>query len=127
MHADSNNNFVISKNILLTGASFAFPGNEWFSHVVNDLNITGYNKAVSGETIVHTANKMAEGTLYSKDELETFDIFMIFHSHNQVVDDYENIKEDYRDYELPLGNSDKSICWDYVLKKYYADCLCSKR
>lgn len=126
LHADSNNNFVISKNILLTGASFAFPGNEWFSHVVNDLNITGYNKAVSGETIVHTANKMAEGTLYSKDELETFDIFMIFHSHNQVVDDYENIKEDYRDYELPFGNSDKSICWDYVLKKYYADCYALK-
>ena len=48
---------------------------------------------------------------------------MIFHSHNQVVDDYENIKEDYRDYELPFGNSDKSICWDYVLKKYYADSL----
>lgn len=33
-----------NRNILLTGASFAYSGNQWFSYVCKDLNITGYNR-----------------------------------------------------------------------------------
>ena len=112
------------KNVLLTGASFAFPDNEWFRYVCDDLGITGYNKAVSGETMQHTAQKMHDGTLYTQEEFEDFDIFLIFHSHNQTVTDTTNLKENYEDYVFPL--TDRSAQWDYVLKKYAAECYAAR-
>ena len=112
------------KNVLLTGASFAFPDNEWFRYVCDDLGITGYNKAVSGETMQHTAQKMHDGTLYTQAEFEDFDIFLIFHSHNQTVTDPSNLKENYEDYVFPL--TDRSAQWDYVLKKYAAECYAAR-
>ena len=115
----------VLKNILLTGASFAYPGNQWFNILCDKLDVVGYNKAVSGETMQHTANKMYEGNLYSNEEFEAFGIFLIFHSHNQVVDSTVNLKENYTDYTYPF-TTDKSICWDYVIKKYEADCYAAK-
>lgn len=112
------------KNLLMTGASLAFPDNKFFSYVCNNLGIVGYNKAIPGETIVHTAQKMHDGTLYTKEEFEDFDILIIFHSHNQTVNDTSNIKSDYDEYQFPL--TDKSACWDYVLKKYAAECYAAK-
>lgn len=111
-------------NTLLTGASFAFSENEWFSYVCNSLGITGYNKAVSGETMQNTAQKMHDGTLYTQEEFEDFDIFLIFHSHNQIVTDATNLKENYEDYVFPL--TDRSAQWDYVLKKYAAECYAAR-
>lgn len=113
-----------NKNVLLTGASFAYPENEWFSYVCGTLGITGYNKAVSGETMQHTAQKMHDGTLYTQEEFEDFDIFLIFHSHNQTVTDTTNLKENYEDYVFPL--TDRSAQWDYVLKKYSAECYAAR-
>lgn len=113
-----------NKNVLLTGASFAYSGNEWFSYVCGTLGITGYNKAVSGETMQHTAQKMHDGTLYTQEEFENFDIFLIFHSHNQTVTDTTNLKENYEDYVFPL--TDRSAQWDYVLKKYAAECYAAR-
>lgn len=118
------NNALENRNILLTGASFAFPENEWFGYVQRDLGITGYNKAVSGETMTETAQKMHDGTLYTQQEFEDFDVFLIFHSHNQVVTDTTNIKENYEDYVFPL--TDRSAQWDYVLKKYSAECYAAR-
>lgn len=115
---------VFNKNILLTGASFAYPENEWFSSLCNSLNVTGYNKAVSGETIVDTAQKMYDETLYTSDEFEDFEILLIFHSHNQKVTNTTYIKENYEEYQFPL--TDKSACWDYVLKKYASECYAAK-
>lgn len=112
------------RNILLTGASFAFSGNEWFSYVCKNLNVTGYNKAVSGETMQHTAQKIHDGTLYSQTEFEDFDVLLIFHSHNQAVNNTANIKTDYNDYTFPI--TDRSAQWDYVLKKYAADCYAAR-
>lgn len=112
------------RNILLTGASFAFSGNEWFSYVCKNLNVTGYNKAVSGETMQHTAQKIHDGTLYSQAEFEDFDVLLIFHSHNQAVNNTANIKTDYNDYTFPI--TDRSAQWDYVLKKYAADCYAAR-
>lgn len=106
------------RNILLTGASFAYSGNPWFSYVCKDLNITGYNKAVSGETMQHTSQKIHDGTLYTQEEFEDFDVLLIFHSHNQAVNNTANIKIDYNDYTFPI--TDRSAQWDYVLKKYAA-------
>jgi hypothetical protein len=118
------NNALENRNILLTGASLAFPENEWFGYVQRDLGVTGYNKAVSGETMAETAQKMHDGTLYTQQEFEDFDVFLIFHSHNQVVTDTTNIKENYEDYVFPL--TDRSAQWDYVLKKYSAECYAAR-
>ena len=112
------------RNILLTGASFAYSGNKWFGYVCKNLNVTGYNKAVSGETMQHTAQKIHDGTLYSQTEFEDFDVLLIFHSHNQAVNNTANIKTDYNDYTFPI--TDRSAQWDYVLKKYAADCYAAR-
>lgn len=112
------------RNILLTGASFAYSGNEWFDYVCKNLNVTGYNKAVSDETMQHTAQKIHDGTLYSQAEFEDFDVLLIFHSHNQAVNNTTNIKTDYNDYTFPI--TDRSAQWDYVLKKYAADCYAAR-
>lgn len=120
----STNSETKNKNVLLTGASFAFSENEWFSYVCNQLNITGYNKAVSGETMQNTAQKMHDGTLYSQAEFEDFDVLLIFHSHNQTVTDSTYLKENYEDYVFPI--TDRSAQWDYVLKKYAAECYAAR-
>ena len=112
------------RNILLTGASFAYSGNKWFGYVCKNLNVTGYNKAVSGETMQHTAQKIHDGILYSQTEFEDFDVLLIFHSHNQAVNNTANIKIDYNDYTFPI--TDRSAQWDYVLKKYAADCYAAR-
>lgn len=55
--------------ILLTGASFASPQNGWFEIGCRKLNAEAINRAIGGEAIANTANRMANGTLYSKEEL----------------------------------------------------------
>lgn len=101
--------------ILLTGASFAYSANSWFEKVCNELGVTGYNKAASGESIKDTAVKMMNGTLYTATEFENFDILMIMHVHNQNVCDEENLQEIYTDYEVSTSMS-YSQAYDYVLK-----------
>ena len=56
--------------ILLTGASFASPQNGWFEIGCRKLNAEAINRAIGGEAIANTANRMANVTLYSKEELE---------------------------------------------------------
>lgn len=121
---NTENQVLKDRNILLTGASFASPSNEWFGYVCKNLNVTGYNKAVSGETMQHTSQKIHDGILYSQTEFEDFDVFLIFHSHNQAVNNTANIKTDYNDYTFPI--TDRSAQWDYVLKKYAADCYAAR-
>lgn len=113
------------KGVLLTGASFAYSRNQWFGMVCEKLGITGFNKAESSLTIASsTAQRMHDGTLYSEEEFEQFDVFLIFHSHNEKVSNTENLKADYTEYTFPI--TDKSVAWDYVLKKYAADCYAAK-
>lgn len=113
------------KGVLLTGASFAYSGNQWFGMVCEKLGIVGFNKAESSLTIAtSTAQRMHDGTLYSAEEFEQFDVFLIFHSHNEKVSNTENLKTNYEEYTFPI--TDKSVAWDYVLKKYAADCYAAK-
>ena len=120
-----------SKGVLLTGASFAYSGNQWFNKVVQSLGIIGYNKAVSGETIADTADKMNAGTLYTSEEFEQFGVLLIFHSHNTDVftpSSPDVIKPNYSDYTFPMARTTdgRVAAWDYVLKKYAADCYNAK-
>lgn len=124
----ANNGGVDKKvdgGILLTGASFAYSANSWFAKVCASLNKKAYNKAVSGESIRDTAVKMYNGTLYSKAEFEDFDTLLIMHVHNQDVCDEVELKDNYADYSVSASMS-YSQAYDYVLKKYAAECYAAK-
>ena len=56
--------------ILLTGASFASPQNGWFEIGCRQLDARAINRAIGGESIADTANRMAEGTLWNAGELD---------------------------------------------------------
>lgn len=114
---------VDQKIVLFTGASFTYPGNPWVQMAINKLGGVGYNKAISGENITHTASKMYNGTLYSFAEMESFEYFFIMQTHNNDVADMTGIQEDYTDYEPVVANEiPRNQAFDYVLKKYRADC-----
>lgn len=115
-----------SYTFFLTGASFAEPNNRWFEMGCESLGVNYVNKAVSGESIAHTANKMAEGTLYSFDELEEMDAFIIMHVHEKDVFNEDFLKENYTDYILPFDGSDYASCFDYVIKRYISECYSLK-
>ena len=102
----------------MTGASFAEPNNKWFELGCKSLGVNAINKAVGGESIADTANKMAAGTLYSSDEFEKMDVLVIMHVHEKDVFNEDRLKENYEDYTLPFDNTDYASCFDYVIKRY---------
>ncbi len=110
-------------NILITGASFAYDGNSWFSKVCKSLGVKGYNKAVSGESIKNTAIKMFNDALYSKAEFEDFDTLLIMHVHNEDVCDETDLQADYTEVSTSMSYSQ---AYDYVLKRYAAECYAAK-
>lgn len=115
-----------SYTFLLTGASFAEPNNKWFELSCKSLGVNAINKAVGGESIADTANKMAAGTLYSSDEFEKMDVLVIMHVHEKDVFNEDRLKENYEDYTLPFDNTDYASCFDYVIKRYISECYHAK-
>lgn len=108
--------------LLLTGASFAVPVNGWFELGCRKLEATPINRAVSGESIACTANKMEKGTLYSREELENIDALVIMHVHDRDVYDESQLKENYTDYKTPFDYCDYAQAYDYVIKRYMTEC-----
>lgn len=108
--------------IFLTGASFASSNNGWFELACKELNATPVNKAVGGEAVVDAANLMAEGKLYSPEELEAMDAFVIMHVHDRDVTDISALKDSYTDYKTPFDRSNYAIAYDYMIKKYITEC-----
>ncbi|MCD8043419.1 MAG: DUF5040 domain-containing protein [Tannerellaceae bacterium] len=108
--------------ILLAGASFASPNNRWFEMGCTSLGIKPLNRAVGGENISHTAVRMQKGELYTFEEFEEIDAFVIMHVHEKDVYNPENLKDNYLDYPDPMDNTDYAACFDYVIKRYIADC-----
>ncbi len=107
---------------LLTGASFSVPENGWFEIGCEDLGAEAINKAVSGEAIYHTARRMNLGTFYTTEELDRTDVFVIGHVHNQNVANEQWLKEKWEDYTSIATTTDYSVAYDYVIKRYIADC-----
>ncbi len=111
-------------NILLTGASFASPENTWFEMGCRKLQANPINRAIGGEAIANTANRMIDGTLYSKEELENLDAFVIMQVHEQDVFNEAGLKQSYKDYKTPFGRTsgEYAMAFDYVIKRYIAEC-----
>ena len=84
--------------ILLTGASFASPQNGWFEIGCRQLDARALNRAIGGESIADTANRMAEGTLWNAGELDEMDALVIMQVHNRDVSATGGLKEKYTDY-----------------------------
>lgn len=108
--------------LLLTGASFASPENGWFESGCRALNAKPINRAVGAEAIANTANHMNEGTLYSKQELEEIDAFVIMQVHEKDVFEDSQLRENYEDYPMPFDRSNYAAAYDYVIKRYLTDC-----
>lgn len=109
-------------NILITGASFASPQNTWFELGCKELNATPVNRAIGGEAIANTANRMIDGTLYSLEELDAMDAFVIMQVHNRDVFDETQLMPKYTDYATPFDRSNYAAAYDYVIKRYLSDC-----
>lgn len=105
---------------MLVGASFAEKKNGWFELSCKRFNAEPINKAISGEAIYHTANRMANNALYTTAELDRTDAFIIMHVHNKDVADTTFLKDNYKDYSMPTYNY--AVAYDYVIKKYKDDC-----
>lgn len=121
-NAQSDNKY----KILLSGASFAEPNNKWFEMGCRALDAIPVNRAVSSESIANTANRMADGTLYSPEELDQIDVFVIMQVHEKDVYNSNDLKESYKDYSLPFDASDYAKCYDYVIKRYISECYKQK-
>lgn len=111
-------------NILLTGASFATPSNGWFEYGCKLINANPINRAIGGEAIASTGNRLRKGTLYSKEELEDIDAFVIMQVHEQDVYDPAQLKARYTDYETetPFKRVNYAAGYDYVIKRYITEC-----
>jgi len=108
--------------ILLTGASFASPQNTWFETGCKKLNARPVNRAIGGEAVVNTANRMVEGNLYSFEELDTMDALVIMQVHNRDVFDESQLLSDYKTYPTPFDRSNYAKAYDYVIKRYLSEC-----
>ncbi len=108
--------------LLLTGASFASPGNGWFELGCEKLDAVCLNRAIDGEAIANTANRMIDGTLYSPEELENIDALVIMQVHDKDVFEDSMLKAKYTDYPIPFDRSNYAAAYDYVIKRYITEC-----
>lgn len=122
IYSQDNADLKSKYTILLTGASFASSNNGWFEVACRNLNAKPLNKAIEGTAIVDAANSMAEGELYTMQELEDMDAFVIMHVHDKDVSDEIAIKDNYKDYKTPFDRSNYAIAYDYVIKRYITEC-----
>ncbi len=65
---------------------------------------------------------MIEGSLYTFEELEDIDAFVIMHVHNKNVAEKSNLSDKHTDYKVPFDRTSYSAAYDYVIKKYISDC-----
>lgn len=122
LQADEPESASGGPTLLITGASFATAANGWFEIGCETLGVNGINRAIGGEAIANTANRMAQGTLYSPEELENIDALVIMQVHERNVFESENFQESWEDYEVPLDPSDYAAAFDYVIKRYTSEC-----
>jgi len=108
--------------LFITGASFATEKNSWFELACRALNAKAINRAIGGEAIANTANRMIKGSLYTPEELEEMDAFVIMQVHNMDVFDESQLLPNYTDYSTPFDKSNYAGAYDYVIKRYMTEC-----
>jgi hypothetical protein len=106
---------------LLSGASFATPNNGWFEVAATWWGNT-HKPCHRRRGHADAANRMAKGTLYSKEELEEIDALVIMQVHDKDVFDESQLKPKYTDYQIPFDRSNYAAAFDYVIKRYLTEC-----
>ena len=89
--------------VLLSGASFASVDNGWFG----------------GEAIADVANRMSRGDLYSREELDEVDVFVIMQVHNRDVYAPNELKKDYHEYALPFTRGKPHLSESFLIDSLY--------
>lgn len=107
---------------LLTGASFASANNGWFELGCDIMNAKPINRAIGGEAIADAANRMIDGTFYNKEEFEEVDALVIMQVHDKDVFEDSEIRENFKDYKTPFSRENYAAAFDYVIKRYMAEC-----
>lgn len=110
------------KSILLTGASFATSANAWFEMGCEMTGFVPVNRAKGGESIADAANRMVEGTLYTIEELDHIEAFVIMQVHDRNVFDGFGLRPGLEAYETPFARDDYTGAFDYVIRRYISDC-----
>ena len=113
---------VYKYKVVLTGASFASPQNTWFEQGCESVDAQAINRAIGGEAIANTANRMIDHTLYSQEELEQMDALVIMQVHDKDVADETQLKENYQDYKTPFDRTNYAAAYDYAIKRYLSEC-----
>lgn len=108
--------------LLLSGASFAADVNGWFEVGCETLGAKAINRAKGGTAIANMANQMAEGELYTAEELEELDALVIMHVVDKDVYNEKELEKSYKDYQVPFDRSNYAAAFDYVIKRYISDC-----
>ena len=90
----ANTNSILMENgILLIGASFADANeNNWFELASERFaDKSFFNKAVGSTNVMYDAWRLKNGTLYTAEEWEQFDVLMIDHVHDKDVFELKDI------------------------------------
>jgi len=69
---------------------------------------------------------MVEGTLYTVEELEDIEALVIMQVHDRNVFDGFGLRSGLDEYETPLARDDYTGAFDYVIRRYIADCYLLK-
>ena len=110
------------------GASLMYDGNGWVEQACEQLNIECLNKAVSGETTKHFAQKLWKNEYVNDYELMTIDILLIQFANCKDVcgndsillptaEDYTANYTEFSDKLFTEYNYAQQM--DYILKKWY--------
>ena len=110
------------KSVYLLGASIAHPANTWFEMGCEELKLNPYNKATGGgRKIGNDAVAISQGEILTPSEHDDFDLLVIMHCHNAMVDDESMLLDDYHNYTLDV-DMDYSQGFDYVIRTYIDQC-----
>lgn len=122
--------------ILLVGASFASSLNGWFELACSKLGITGVNQAIGGQNIFNNVAErmldadetMPHGSLFYVDGEDIFEeveaiVIMMTHDFDVYLSDDSFTSNTLTYYnEHGVGNTDRALAFDYVLKQYKQWC-----
>ncbi len=113
------------------GASLMYPDNGWVEQACANLNIACLNKAVSGETTVHFAQKLWKNEYATSEELAQIDILLVqFANCRNVYGDSttfyttaDEYTKNYTEFSNQLFREYSSAQqMDYILKKWQEIC-----
>lgn len=114
--SSSGNRVSGSDGVCIVGASFAYSENGWFEMACEMSGKEAINRAVSGTNIITTAMDMYENRLFTVAEHDSFETFVIMHTHNVDVCTLHG-----NNYTVSV-NMSYAEGFDYVLSRYISEC-----